>query len=334
MPRTLFKLKRTFRRWYWRRKRNRIYVGLVSLLLVGGISYVAFFAAPHDFPSGLIVQVPEGSSIRDTAKIFKDKHLISSELLFEAIVKLEGGSLIAGEYSFQQRESVLSVGNRLAKGDFKIVPIRVRVVEGSTVRGITNLLQKDIPDFDSATFLKLAQAKERYLFPDTYFILPGSSAESILSMMEDNFNDQVNAPNVREAIQHFGKPLSDVIIMASLLEKEVPKTSDRRLIAGILWRRIELGMPLQVDAVFPYIIGKNSFNLTKADLMMDSPYNTYTNKGLPIGPIASPSLDAILAAVTPIESDYLFYLSDKDGNMHYSVTYAQHLAAKHKYLGT
>ena len=122
--------------------------------------------------------------------------------------------------------------------------------------------------------------------------------------------------------------------MASLLEREVPLTYDRRVVAGILWKRIRLGMPLQVDAVFPYIIGKNSFNLTKSDLATDSPYNTYLYKGLPAGPIANPGLDAILAAVTPLPTSYLYYLSDKYGNLHYSATYEQHLANKHKYLGS
>jgi UPF0755 protein len=91
-------------------------------------------------------------------------------------------------------------------------------------------------------------------------------------------------------------------------------------------------MPLQVDAVFPYIIGKNSLQLTHADLKVDSPYNTYVNKGLPPGPITNPGLDSILAAVNPTKSNYLFYLSDLHGNFHYSVTYAQQLANQRKYL--
>ena len=121
--------------------------------------------------------------------------------------------------------------------------------------------------------------------------------------------------------------------MASLLEEEAATLEDRQIIAGILWRRMAAGMPLQVDAVFPYIIGKNSFELTTNDLKTDSPYNTYTNRGLPPGPITNPGLDSILAAVTPQKTSYVYYLSDHDGNFHYSTTYEQHLQAKAKYLG-
>lgn len=96
--------------------------------------------------------------------------------------------------------------------------------------------------------------------------------------------------------------------------------------------RIEINMPLQVDAVFPYIIGKNTYQLSLEDLKVDSPYNTYTNKGLPIGPIANPSLWSLLAAVTPVSSDYLFYLSDDYGNMHYAVDFEQHKNNKRLYL--
>ena len=116
--------------------------------------------------------------------------------------------------------------------------------------------------------------------------------------------------------------------------EEAPDTKDRRIIAGILWKRITIGMPLQVDAVFPYIININSLQLTKSELQTNSPYNTYTNKGLPPGPIASPGLDAILAAVNPTKTNYLYYLSDLKGNMHYCPTYACQLANQRKYLGS
>lgn len=91
-------------------------------------------------------------------------------------------------------------------------------------------------------------------------------------------------------------------------------------------------MPLQVDAVFPYIIGKNTFDLTRADLKVDSPYNTYKYKGLPVGPIANPGLDSMVAAMTPVKSNYIFYLTDMQSQFHFSVTYAQHLANQKKYL--
>ena len=132
----------------------------------------------------------------------------------------------------------------------------------------------------------------------------------------------------------FNKPLDDVVVMASLLEKEANEFKDRRKIAGVLWKRLEIGMPLQVDATFVYFLGKNTFELTLADLQTESPYNTYINKGLPPTAIANPGLDSLRAAVTPDENDYFFYLADYDGVTHFSETYAEHLRKKRKYLGT
>ena len=134
-------------------------------------------------------------------------------------------------------------------------------------------------------------------------------------------------------IADFGKPLHDVLTMASLVEGEARTREARRHIAGILWHRVELGMPLQVDAVFPYILGKNTYEVTTEDLRVDSPYNTYRYTGLPPGPINNPSLDAITAALNPTPSNYLYYLSDKEGIMHYATTHEEHLINRAKYLG-
>jgi len=120
--------------------------------------------------------------------------------------------------------------------------------------------------------------------------------------------------------------------MASLLEEEARALETRRIIAGILWNRIKLGMLLQVDAVFPYIIGKNTYEVTLDELQVDSPYNTYKYPGLPVGPISNPGLSAIKASVTPIESKYLFYLSDKAGRMYYAENFEKHKENRIMYL--
>ena len=148
--------------------------------------------------------------------------------------------------------------------------------------------------------------------------------------MEDTFTKRLES--IKVIVLAFNRPLSDIIKMASILEGEARTTETRRTIAGILWRRISLGMPLQVDASFKYINGKGTFELTPRDLAIDSPYNSYTHKGLPPTPISNPGIDAIASAVTPIKTNYIYFLSDKEGNMHYAVTYAEHLANKAKYL--
>ena len=120
--------------------------------------------------------------------------------------------------------------------------------------------------------------------------------------------------------------------MASLLEEEARQTPTRRTVAGILWKRLDLGMPLQVDATLRYLLGKSSHELTREDLEYDSPYNTYKDAGLPPGPISNPGLDAILAALRPVETAYLYFLTDSEGNIHYARTFEEHVANKAMYL--
>jgi len=169
------------------------------------------------------------------------------------------------------------------------------------------------------------------MFPDTYFFHPGQSTETILSVFDNNFRTKMFG--VQKQLAASGHTLDELVVMASILEKEASKTKDRQMIAGVLWHRIDIGMPLQVDAVFPYIIGKNTFELTTDDLKFDSPYNTYKYKGLPPGPIDNPGLDSIVAAATPIKTKYIYFLSDKNGIFHYATTYAQHMAYRKQYLG-
>jgi UPF0755 protein len=239
---------------------------------------------------------------------------------------------MSGEYFFSEPITVLDVARRLMRGHFELIPLKITIPEGFSARQMATLLAKKIPDFDGEEFYEQAKAKEGYLFPDTYFFLPGTEPEKVIGILEENFRRQTNDPKVQEALKKSGKTLREVVIMASLLEKEAAKTEDRRMVAGILWKRISIGMPLQVDAVFPYIIGKNTFDLTRADLKVDSPYNTYKYKGLPVGPIANPGLDSMVAAMTPVKSNYIFYLTDMQSKFHFSVTYAQHLANQKKYL--
>jgi len=316
----------------------RMYDRVLPLgLLVGVLLFLLYFvtiSAPLNFPGATYVKVPKDQSFDEIAQNLEERNIIRSALAFRLFARLYGPQthLMSGEYFFSEPITVVSVARRLMRGDFELLPIKVTLPEGTTAEQMAELLAKKIPDFDHEEFLEKAKPKEGYLFPDTYFFLPGAEPDEVLEVLEENFTRQINDPRVQEALAKFDKPLSDVIIMASLLEKEAAKTKDRQMIAGILWKRIAINMPLQVDAVFPYIIGKNTFNITRAELRTDSPYNTYTNKGLPIGPIANPGLDSILAAMTPVKTNYLFYLSDLNSQFHFSPTYSEHLAKQRKYL--
>ena len=148
--------------------------------------------------------------------------------------------------------------------------------------------------------------------------------------MIGNFGERIKI--LEEDIKKFGKSESDVIKMASILENEARLYESRQIVAGILWKRISLKIALQVDAAFKYINGKTTEDLTLDDLKINSPYNTYNRLGLPPTPISNPGLLAIKAAVNPIKTQYLYFLSDKSGNMHYAITLEEHAENKWKYL--
>jgi UPF0755 protein len=137
---------------------------------------------------------------------------------------------------------------------------------------------------------------------------------------------------IKEEIERQGKSIFDIITMASLLEKEVRTEEDKKIVAGILWKRMEIGMPLQVDATIAYITGKNSTRISKEETKIDSPYNTYKYKGLPLGPICNPGFESIFASLYYEDSDYLYYLSTPEGETIFSKTLEEHNIAKGKYL--
>jgi len=328
----------TFHRQYhaiaqWYLQRDIFEKVAINAIAWAGLAYLLFvilFSAPIGYPAGAYIQVGDGASLRAVAGTFESRGVISNARMFELVTRVLGDDkrIKAGYYFFSRKENMLWVSMRLLAGDFETSAIRITIPEGTSVKGISRILLEKVPEFNNREFVN--RAREGYMFPDTYFFRPGQSTEAILSVFENNF--RARTLKIQREITASGHTLDELLTMASILEKEASKTKDRQQIAGVLWQRIKIGMPLQVDAVFPYIMGKNTFELTREDLQFDSPYNTYTHKGLPPGPINTPGLDSILAAATPIKSKYLYFLSDKSGNFHYAVTYAQHLANKKKYI--
>ena len=309
---------------------------LPTAFLLGVLAFLLYFvtiAAPLTFPAGSLLKVKEGTSVKQLAVILKEKNIIHSSLMFEAAARVYGDHIVAGEYFFPGPQSVLKVAKRITRGDHELIPIKITFPEGASAQQMANILAKKLPDFDVDTFIAIAKPQEGMLYPDTYFFLPGEEPELVITALENNFKIHLADTEVQNAIAASGKSLHEILVMASILEKEANNTKDRQLIAGLLWHRIDIGMRLQVDAVFPYIIGVGTFDLTRADLATTSPYNTYVNKGLPPGPIANPSISSILSAVTPVKTNNVYYLSDLQGNLHFCVTYTCQLANQRKYLG-
>ena len=153
----------------------------------------------------------------------------------------------------------------------------------------------------------------------------------MINYVLSNFRKKLT-PELRLEIANQKKSIFDIVTMASLLEKEVRTLDDKKIASGILWKRLGVGMPLQLDATVNYITGKSDASVLFKDAKIDSPYNTYKYKGLPKGPISNPGIDSIMAAIYPIQTKYWFYLSD--GITHFSETLQQHNAAKRRYLGS
>ncbi|MBI3458735.1 endolytic transglycosylase MltG, partial [Candidatus Azambacteria bacterium] len=172
---------------------------------------------------------------------------------------------------------------------------------------------------------------EGYLFPDTYRIFKDESLKYLIEKIFNNLDSKLTV-DLRNEIRSQGKTIFEIITMASIIEKEVKTPDDKKIVAGILWKRLSVNMPLQVDASLGYITGKTSRQLTKNDLSLTSPYNTYTYRGLPRGPISNPSLESIMAATYPQESEFWYYLSTKNGQTIFSKNFEDHKKAKQKYL--
>lgn len=261
-----------------------------------------------------VLEVGPGQSVSSVGEELKLLGALRSTLTFKVAARLFGGAQ-AGWYSLDTPESAITLAWRVSQGSTGLEPKKVTIPEGSTVREISEVVGVALPG-----------SEEGYLFPDTYNFFPGTPASQIVARMRKRY-EEVVAP-LRPQIVASGHTELEVITMASILEKEARLPETRRIVAGILWKRIEIGMPLQVDAVFGYIQGIDTFHPTLDDLKIDSEYNTYLYKGLPPGPINNPGEEAIRAALEPTKSSYLYYLTGKDGTMHYAKTFEAHVANK------
>lgn len=252
----------------------------------------------------IIFSIEKGEGSREIALNLERQGLINWASLFRLYVLITGvsGKLQAGSYSLSSSMTIPEIAGKLSKGE--IAKITITIPEGFTAEEIYQKL-KDVADID----LNELKSFEGYLFPDTYEIPYGFGGEEIISIMTENFNKKITA-DLRLEIARQNKELGEIVIMASLLEKEVKTKEDKELAAGVLWKRLSVGMPLQVDAA----------------------PETYQRRGLPQEPICNPGIVSILAAIYPKESSYWYYLSTPEGETIFSKTLEEHNIAKARYL--
>ncbi len=172
---------------------------------------------------------------------------------------------------------------------------------------------------------------EGYLYPDTYFIDNNTTEEDLVRKMLKNFSVKVSF-DLQAEINRQNKTLFEVVNLASIIEREVPHDTDKKMIADVFLKRLKDGIGLQSDATVNFVTGKSLSQPTLADLEVDSLYNTYKYRGLPPGPISNPSISSIEAVVYPTPNDYYYFLTTKEGEVIYSKTYQEHLKNKAKYL--
>lgn len=301
--------------------------------VAGALAVVLFFVSslpPAGFPVGSIFVIKKGQSMGEIARQLKEESYIQSTYLFRGFVLVFGGNVKSGSYEFDNTTSLFEVAFRIARGDFRLQPIKIVLPEGGTIVELKTTLKKSLKDFNEKAFDAETVGKEGYLFPETYHVLPDEDGLALVRTMEETFTDAIK--KIEDEILAFGRPLEDVITMASILEEEARSMDVRRTIAGILWKRMKHGMPLQVDSSLTYTTGRNTFELTKKDLIAADPYNTYKHKGLPPTPISNPGIAAIKAAITPIDTPYWYFLTGHDGVMRYGKTFEEHKINRAKYL--
>ncbi|MGE5607107.1 MAG: endolytic transglycosylase MltG [Bacteroidota bacterium] len=318
--------------------------GILIFSIVAAISVVAFYW--NFFPSdpgstqSQIFEVPYGSSLRQVGKELQARGLIRSSFIFEVYVRLNPKKRMvkAGRCQLGPGMNLFQIVKELRRG----IPgqIRITVPEGLTAKEIADLYsRKGLANRDR--FLALLKDSqfiggimgegwkahpEGHLFPDTYDFSLNVTEEEILVKMLKRFNEVFDA-EVGEAT-----PLQkrEILIIASIVEKEAKKEDERQIIAGIFYNRLRRGYPLQSCATVQYALGKHKKRLYYKDLQVNSPYNTYLYSGLPPGPIANPGLASIRAAVSPAKVDYLYFVAKPDGSHIFSSTYKQHLLAQRK----
>ncbi len=279
-----------------------------------------------------IFVIVKGAGIKAIAKNLKEQKLIKDETAFYVLVKKLGieNKIQAGSFRLSPSQSSEQIAQALTKGS---LDVWVTIPEGKRAEEIADLLEKNIPSYKSEWRGQLI-ANEGYLFPDTYLFPIDSSIESILSIMKSNFTHRYATLSNNKA----NMTQNELVTIASLIEREAKHDTDRPLIASVIYNRLDNGMPLQIDATIQYILGyqpsEQSWwkrHLSLDDLSISSAYNTYKNTGLPPTPIANPGIKSLEAAMNPANTDYLFYITDKNGTNHYAKTNTEHEKNIEKY---
>ena len=304
--------------------------------------YIALFTPPGTDTTPVMVEFPQGVSFYQIAKSLEEKGIVRNFEDITLLARLRGTTkkIKAGEYEFNLAMRPFDVLAKLEKG--LVVKHPVTIPEGYNIRDVADLLDKKglskreqfiARASDKGFLLSVgieAATAEGFLFPDTYQFFKGMTEETMIAAMVSRFRELFPTELEKEA-RGDGLSIIEVVTLASIVEKETGVAKERPRIAAVLINRLKKSIPLQSDPTVIYGIKEFSGNLTKKDLLTDTPYNTYRRKGLPVGPISNPGIDSIRAVLYPENVDYIYFVSKNDGTHHFSKTLSEHNKAVYHY---
>jgi UPF0755 protein len=313
-------------------RRLVLLVAIVAVVLIGFFIWWSNGLKPVNSAdtSAKMFLINPGTNVRQIGNNLKKEGLIRDPVIFFLYVKKEGldKKIQAGDFRLSANMSIPKILEQLQSGT---VDIWVTIPEGLRAEEIAAILKGKMPLYDESWEALLIE-NEGYLFPDTYLIPRDADGERVVSILRNTFFNKVADLGLTETSPN----LASVVTMASLIERESRIDSEKPLIASVIQNRINDGMSLDIDATLQYIVGEKDGKWlsvpTGEEKKINSLYNTYTNVGLPPGPICNPGIGAIAAALNPAESEYYFYIHDTNGQVHFAKTNSEHNANVSKYL--
>ena len=314
---------------------------LAIILIVAGLLFFKASLPMNDNTQPQVFEVKSGMTLKQVSQELFRQNLIRSANAFQAIALIQDKEKLikVGEYYISPSMLPAEILQRITSG--KTVLHSITIPEGYRITEIANLLEeKDLADKN----IFLQQAKnvellegiptsslEGYLFPDTYHFGKRTTEAAIINKMVKTFKERVLKQEFLKRAEDLGFSYHEIITLASLIEKETGKDSERKQISSVFHNRLKKNMLLQTDPTVIYAIDIFDGNIRKRDLNIDSPYNTYRYKGLPPGPIANPGLKSIIAALYPATTSNLYFVSKQDGSHKFSATLNEHNRAVQKY---
>lgn len=347
-----------------RRSRKHALMALGSVLvaaiifIVGWHSYYNHQLSPvSSSKKKIIVEIPDGSNIADVAKILEERGLIRSRMVFQSYAGRHSRGtkkIKAANYQFTPSMSSVQIFNAMLNGKSYAGALSVTIPEGKTVKDMAEILSdahicskdefiaetKKIGDYKKhysilSSYPDNASGRtpmEGYLFPDTYQFVSNTSAATVVNKMLANTQAKFDEATLKK-IKDSGHSVDEILTMGSLVEMESKLDEDKANVASVFYNRMKAGMKLQSDITVNYALGNKKVVLSNSDLKVNSPYNTYQNAGLPIGPICSPGMKSVMAAIEPADTNHYYFVADiKTGKIHFAKTIDEHQQNIKKYM--